>query len=131
MNRIEQSFQEICDQPTVAEAWYLSLYARVPFYGGPEEGGWWGNDVVLQEYQRFHSKQDAETAESRVAALVKQMDGDARRAWGEQCLRELDQAEAHGLEPSDLRETDGPTEFFCVVEQTPGQHESRGCRHYE
>lgn len=35
------------------EEWYVVLMERVPFYGGPEEGGWWGSDSVVVKYAKF------------------------------------------------------------------------------
>ena len=44
-----QAWDEIIEDSEVAQECYLSLYENVPYYGGPEEGGWWGYLQILQK----------------------------------------------------------------------------------
>ena len=117
--------------PIEASTTYVSLYERVPFYGGPEEGGWWGEDVALKSYHRFSTLEQAEQALEKIEALAQELTKEATSAWAEHCLRECEQAEARGMEPSDLPETDGETKYFAVVENTLNSLESQQERHYE
>ena len=41
---INEAFFNICREAKPAKSSYVSLYVNVPYYGGPEEGGWWGSD---------------------------------------------------------------------------------------
>ena len=43
-----EAFHQICKEAKPAKSHHVSLYANEPFYGGPEEGGWWGSDTVLE-----------------------------------------------------------------------------------
>ena len=41
-NNISEAFFTACSEAQPAKQQVVSLYVDVPFYGGPEEGGWWG-----------------------------------------------------------------------------------------
>lgn len=45
---IRESFFQVCGDAKPSNSFYVSLYSARPFYGGPEEGGWWGRDYVLE-----------------------------------------------------------------------------------
>ena len=129
---LADAFHEVCDQAEESETHFVSLYVAVPYYGGPEEGGWWGTDVHLEATQGFPTKAQAEAARDRVEELARQATDAARRQWGDQCLRELDAAEARGMDAQDLfGETDGHDEYRVVIEKEPGSQSHRGCRYYE
>lgn len=110
-----------------ASTCYVSLYVRVPYYGGPEEGGWWGEDIRLVAYQRCCSEEEAEMYHCDIEAL----NDSARREFGEFCQTQCDWLEARGLDADYLPEVDGPEEYFVVIEDTVGSHCYQGCRHYE
>lgn len=113
-----------------AERVYLSLYVNVPFYGGPEEGGWWGTDTYLVAYQAFSTRTSAEQAMARVEHEARRLDTEEVRRYGEQCLREMEWCEARGLDADYLPEPDGPSSYFVVIEDRPGQGEHCDDRHY-
>jgi len=130
---IQEAFFEVCKDADPAKSIYVSLYAKQPFYGGPEEGGWWGNDHKLIAYQQFPTQDAADAAEAKINELAKQYTDDARRGHGEQCRAELDWCEAKGIDDSNsvFGEVDGPAEYYVRQEETPGEAESEGTRHWE
>ena len=127
---IKQAFQAICTEATKANHRYVSLYKEIPFYGGPEEGGWWGTDRVLVETQRFATEDDAESVVIAVRELAQKLTEDARRADSEAMARSVDWLEERRLDADFLPEPDGPEKYFVVVEEHPGSSEKQGERHY-
>jgi len=125
------AFQAICKDALQVQGVFVSLYRREPYYGGPEEGGWWGEDIVLEESQRFSFEEDAQTAKERIEKLIEIMNTTAKKDWGEACRRECDWLDERGLDADFLPETNGPTRWFVRVENVRGDSESQGCRHYE
>ena len=118
-----QAFHDaLADTPTSADAHYVSLYARVPVYGGPEEGGWWGSDCELRSYYKFATLQQAEDAYERIFQLAETLSQQSKAEWAEHCARECEHAEARGMDPADLPETDGETSYFATVERVLNSH---------
>lgn len=130
---LQEAFDEVCTAAEHRDDIYVSIYERVSYYGGPEEGGWWGNDNVLRAWQSFPSRSVAEKHLERVIELAQKKTHEAVREWSEQCRRECDWCEDRGIDPADhpMGETDGPSDFFVVIEEDLGSSEHRGCRHYE
>jgi len=128
---IETDFHTICTRAQPANRASVSLYMSVPFYGGPEEGGWWGADTVLVATQSYPTAQAADKARREVLALAGESNKAARAAYGDQCIRESDWLEARGLEDDALPEVDGPDNYFVVVEAVQGSMEEEGNRRYE
>lgn len=128
---IKEAFFTCCKEAQAVASHYVSLYVRTPFYGGPEEGGWWGEDVSLVAYQKCIDREQADAKFEAVQDLVKTLDREARTQFGEQCLREMEWLESRGLDGDYLPEPDGEVSYFVSIEETPGSSESRGCRHYE
>ena len=126
------AFEALCKSATKPEHVYLSLYVNHPFYGGPEEGGWWGNDTVLEQSKHFNNREDAEEARVRVETLAKQETADAKNRYYQQCRRECDWLEERGLEDdgSVLPEVDGSSTYWVTVETERGSQEQRGDRYY-
>jgi len=129
-SRVCSAFKKVCADPERADEIFLSLYAREPFYGGPEEGGWWGADVVLVASQRFISENDARAAKERTDILVAKLSKQADRQYSERCRDECDWLDARGLDSEFLPEVEGPTKYFVIVEARRGEHESVGDRYY-
>ena len=128
---MKDAFDKICSGAKGAERKYVSLYEKVPFYGGPEEGGWWGESVHLVASEFFYSEREASAALAAVKALADRGTEEAREAWGKRCVSELDWLEARGLDPDYLPETDGHSNFFAAVEASPGSLERADSRTYE
>lgn len=128
---INEAFNAVIPDALPAGRFFVSLYRNDPYYGGPEEGGWWGNDTTLVSYKEFPTKEQADDVLELVKRMAQQQSREAEIAWGDWCGRTVDEAEARGLEASDLPEVDGPTSYFACVEETPGSHDCRGSRHYE
>jgi len=129
---IQSAFETICANRQRPEGVWLSLYARVPFYGGPEEGGWWGNDTILEATQQFGFTDEAEAARVRVEQLAKDISEQARRDYGKQCNDEIEWCDARGIDHETfLREPDGPTRYFVVLEARRGSFEHQDDRHWE
>ena len=130
---IQSAFSEICKDAKIANSVFVSLYRSDPFYGGPEEGGWWGSDVSLVASQEFASEELAEKAKEKIEKLSKELSDNARREYGEVCNRQIEWCEARGIDDPNLvfGEVDGESRFYVHVEHEQGENESRGCRHYE
>ena len=131
MSYTRESFYRVCKDAEAPKRLYLSLYRVEPFYGGPEEGGWYGQDVVLEASQEFASEEARNAALEAVNALCERLNAEAQRSYGEQCLRECEWLEERGLDDDFLPEPDGPTRYRVFLESVQGSHESEGCRHYE
>ena len=132
MTYMQCAFEAIVDKiRRKPESWYVVLLELSPFYGGPEEGGWWGTDQHLVEFAEFPSRQLADEARARIHFLAEDLQHQARREHGEQCLREMSWLEARGLDADFLPEPDGPSTFRVIVtNELPPTH-VRGNRRYE
>lgn len=128
---LEHSFHAACKQAKPRGSHFVSLYEQIPFYGGPEEGGWWGSDTRLVASQEFATRDAADAARGQVDAIAKQASEDAKDAYGQQCLDELARCDERGEDVDALPEVDGEAEFFVIVEERSGQAEERGDRHWE
>ena len=128
---IKEAFFDKCREAKPAKRVFISLYVNVPFYGGPEEGGWWGNDCKLIAYQEVATVEEAEALEAAIQALANEATKESQQTSDRQCLREMEWLDARGLEPDYLPEVDGGCTFWVSAEDRPGKHEQQGCRHYE
>ena len=128
---IEEAYREVCKEAEEAEHCWVCLYCKAPFYGGPEEGGWWGCDVLLMESQRFACRAQAEAVKAKVEKVAEQLKEDAKVAHDRMCLAQL--GDKWDGEEAQFRygEVDGPSDYFVVIEDVPGASESIGSRHYE
>jgi len=125
----EHAFHQICTDAKAPEAWYVCLLEQIQFYGGPEEGGWYGTDTEVIAYQEFPTKEAAETAREAVKALANELSRDSKRQYGEQCLRELDFAEARGVEAESIFPEPDTSDFIVrVYDHIPTP--SHSDRHY-
>jgi hypothetical protein len=128
---MKDAFFTACKEAVPAASNFVSLYLNTPFYGGPEEGGWWGNDTSLIATQEYSTQQTADLAKLHIEKLAEQATDDAKRAYGEKCLAETEWLDARGLDDDFLPEVDGSAEYFVMIETRAGSCESQGCRHYE
>jgi len=131
MENIRSAFKRICKEAKRAESVYVSLYVNVPYYGGPEEGGWWGSDTFLVEYQEFQTQEEAEEVVDAIKELAKELTTKAKRAFQERCRSEVEFLEERGLDDDFLPEVDGDETYFVAVEEGVGSLARRGMRHYE
>ena len=129
MCHIQDAFDEVCTEAVMAEGAYVVLMERVPYYGGPEEGGWWGSDTHIRAYQYFPTLAQAEAARMQVEKLAQLLSADARHSYGQQCLREVEWCDARGLDADYPREPDGESSFYVLVSSELPM-ESRGTRQY-
>mgnify|MGYP003403256212 CR=1 FL=1 len=125
----ESAFHAVCKEAKTPESWYLCLMESARFYGGPEEGGWYGTDSLVVAYQEFPSEELANAALEAAEQLAIELTQSEQREYGEQCLRELDWLEARGLEADWLPEPDGPSSFSLIVSQGIPEN-SYADRHY-
>lgn len=122
-NFYSEAFYAVCKEAktvTAANIWYVCLMESIPYYGGPEEGGWYGRDNVVVAYQECLSEHQAQTLADEVHKLALELTENERRSYGERCLFETEWLEARGLDDSYLPEPDGPSEFsVCVFNEFP------------
>lgn len=131
MSYEKQAFFQVCDEAKPARSSYVSLYASLPFYGGPEEGGWWGHDYELVAYEEFSTEEAAEAAAKSVRLLAADLSREARDRFNQHCADECAWLEERGLDSDYLPEVDGEVSYEVHVETRAGEHEYRGVRHYE
>jgi len=129
MKFLQFAFDAVCTQAKTPETWFCALLQHEQFYGGPEEGGWWGTDTEVVAYQAFASEDAAEEAANRVRDLAAELERDSRREFGEQCIREMEWLDARGLDADFLPEPDGETRYsVSVCQELPVA--ARGERQY-
>jgi glycogen debranching enzyme len=126
---LQAAFDAVCEEAKPAEGHYVCLMESVPYYGGPEEGGWWGRDTNIVAYQYFATAEQAEAAKEAVEKMAQKMSNESKREFGKQCLREMEWLDTRGLDADYLPEPDGESEFY-VIATTELPLESRGCRQY-
>lgn len=129
---VRHAFEEVIKDATQAEdsEIYVSLYVEVPFYGGPEEGGWWGADVELVSFKKFPSEEAAKATHAKVGELCTSLSKEAKDQYGDHCLRSMDWLDERGLDADYLPEPDGPTKFWVVTEAHLGSQARKDDRYY-
>jgi hypothetical protein len=128
---IQAAFFTVCADAEPAKAHYVSLYRVEPFYGGPEEGGWWGRDYVHVASQKCASAEHASSVRANVEQLAKQLSEDARNSYLAGCAAECAWLESRGLDADYLPEVDGESSYEVYVEDVRGEMASTGSRHWE
>jgi hypothetical protein len=130
---LQEAFDKVCDDASPGKRCYVSLYEEVPYYGGPEEGGWWGSDSHLVAYKQVPTEEEAEAIKEEVYKLAARLSEDAQRASDQTCRDQLDYCEDRLIDDSNavFGEVAGATQYWVVIEDRPGANESRGSRHYE
>lgn len=122
------------DDNHVLHPLFVSVYSRHRYYGGPEEGGWYGTDVTLNSHYRVADRDSAERLKRALEGSTKIEDKAERLKWARKMAQELDDAElrlgAH-WEEGLLPEPDLPFTYLVYIETGLGSHASRGPRHYE
>jgi len=120
------TIEVICHEPV-----FVSVYRKERFYGGPEEGGWYGTDMFLERSVQVKSKTLARELKARWTEWATGKTKDARLDWSNLCQRELDAAEAKLIDPLSLPEPNLPDEYIIHIETKKGSLERRGSRQYE
>jgi hypothetical protein len=127
---LQAAFEAVIQDAKIPEQWYVVLIERVPFYGGPEEGGWWGCDTHVVAFKEYPTEELAQAAAEQVRRLAKELTDQSYFDYGEHCLREMEWLEARGLDANFLPEPDGPSEYLVWVTKEIPQN-NYGFRHYE
>lgn len=133
-NYIKAAFDKVCAEAVVAESNYVSLYVNLPYYGGPEEGGWWGSDTELVAFQQVSSEMEAKAKADAVMVMAEQMNHEAQQRFYAECARSVEWVEEHDpmADVSDyFPEPDGEEKYWVATESKPGSHVSQGSRYYE
>jgi hypothetical protein len=126
---IAKAFHKVCSEVKEAVGHYVVLMETAPYYGGPEEGGWCGEDKVVVAYQKYATKEAADNAAKAVEKMAEELNQEAKKTYGKQCLLETEWLEARGLEDSYLKEPDGETVYSVYVTDTLPENKY-GSRHY-
>ena len=128
---VELAFEQVlADAAKPTGCYYVVLWQYGSYYGGPEEGGWWGTDTIPLKYATFSTEEAAENAKAKILVLATEMSQDARRRHGEYCLQQSAWLEERGLDDDFLRQPDGADEYHVSVHETLPEA-SHGSRHYE
>lgn len=127
-NYLQSAFDAVCKEAKKPEGYYVVLMERRPFYGGPEEGSWWGSDQIVTAYQHFTTEEAANAAKEQVEKLAKELSEESKKEFGKQCLREMNWLEARGLDANFLPEPDGESEYYVTItEELPqDRYQERG-----
>jgi hypothetical protein len=115
MSYLECAFHTVIEDARTPESWFVCLMERTCEYGGPEEGGYWINNHICQAFKEYPTEEAAQTAKEQVVDLAAELSVEARRSYGQMCLRQMDWLEARGLDADWLGEDDGPSEFYVTV----------------
>jgi hypothetical protein len=129
----KEAFFAVCQDAVPATRSYVSLYADQSYYGGPEEGGWWGHDQVLVAYYLCLTDVEAEAVRAAVEKLAGQMSKDAKDDFNRGCKAECEWVEQHDpmADVSDYYpEVGGEVRYWVATEDRPGSLASEGSRHY-
>ena len=130
-NNILAAFNQIVESPVPCSKFYVVLWVNCPYYGGPEEGGWWGNDRIPQAFTECASECQANALRDRIEVLAKSLSSEASRDHGRTCLSQLAYCEARGIDDSNsvYGETDGEDSYDVTVQAEPPSARY-GDRHY-
>lgn len=117
-NPIASAFGSVIKDATPCASYYVVLWRIVPFYGGPQEGGWWGEDRIPESYKEYSTMDAARQACDQVIETARQLGKEARRAHAEKCGRELDYCEARGIDDANsvFGEVNGADRYWVTVE---------------
>lgn len=133
MSDLQEAFEEALKDAVPVKDWYCTLYCKWQWYGGAEEGGWWGTTVQSEAFQRFDSQKEAEAALEAVKALAIEKTQESKRMHGEMCLKQLEYCEIRGLDDANsvFGEVDGESCYFVRVEHKLGSQNYSSSPYYE
>lgn len=127
---LRAAFLTVCADAEPAKANYVSLYRIESYYGGPEEGGWWGRDYVHVASQKCASAEHAQSVRVNVEHLAAQLSKDARDGYLAGCAAECAWLEQRGLDADYLPEVNGEDSYAVFTEDVRGEMASTGSRGY-
>ena len=117
-NIIERAWDRVVEDATKAEGCYVVLFCDRPYYGGPEEGGWWGTDNLVVSYRRCSTQEEAEAILTKMDEEVKNLNREADLDHGHLCLAQCARADAMGVEVESLYgEDSGSLRFRATITQ--------------
>jgi hypothetical protein len=130
-SNISQAFDFLVPDATPCQRYFVVLWRRIPFYGGPQEGGWWGADTIPVKYTEAATEEAAEQLRANILAHAEELSREASRDHGRACLTQLAWCEERGIDDSNsvFGEDDGAEEHFVTV-QTELPEAQYGERHY-
>ena len=129
-NIMYDAFFNVCPSAEKCETWYVVLWEYRSYYGGPEEGGWWGRDCIPVAIAEYNTQFRADAMAKQVYARAKEMTKQAQNEFNDYCLNSILAAEERGLSSEDLPEVDGAPEYKVYV-QREYPEAIYGPRHYE
>jgi hypothetical protein len=132
MGYIREAFEQVVanrKQMEPPKKWFVVLWEHVQYYGGPQEGGWYGWDHEPLEYAEFDDEETAHAVAKEVEKRAVELTNLSRRRHGERCLAELEWLDARGLDADYLPEADETSYSVRVEEELPKA--VHGSRHYE
>jgi len=129
-NIMIEAWNEIMADAQEAEECIVSMYSIEPYYGGPEEGGWWGNLLILKEFVRCTTRNAAEKLQEKLQSRCEEMSREEKTFDYEECLRVCVRAYARG-EDVDDHGYDGPSSYTVLIEKFPGENQVTERSHYE
>lgn len=127
---IRAAFLAVCIDAEPAKANFVSLYRIESYYGGPEEGGWWGRDYVLVATLKCDSAEHAAAVQANVEQMAEQLSKDARDGFLAGCAAECAWLESRGLDADYLPEVSGEDRYTVFTEDVRGEMASTGSRGY-
>ena len=110
---IQEAFMKLVERPISCGKWYVVLWKEMQFYGGPEEGGWWGWDSVPESYVVVNTREEAIALAKRIVGLAAELSREAIMEHGRVCIAQLEHCEARGIEDSNsvFGEVGGPDRY--------------------
>jgi len=125
-----QAWDEIMADAQEAEECIVSMYSVERYYGGPEEGGWWGNLFILQKYVRCSNRDAAEKLQHKLQERCEELNREEQQRDSEDCLRHCERAWSRGEDVDDYG-YDGPSTYHVLIEKFPGENQQTERSHYE
>jgi hypothetical protein len=130
MDSTREAFFQVCTEAERREDVFVTLYCDDRFFGGPEEGGWYGTDTRLIASQRVYSRQIGDQIAAQAKELADKLTRDAEDDRNRQCAAECEWLEARGLDDDFLPQPNGGERYWIAVEAEQGAAESQGDRAY-
>jgi hypothetical protein len=128
---ISDAFDAALSDVKSPTTWYVCLVLREQYYGGPEEGGWYGYDTTLVRFAQFPSEEAARDGAEKVKRLAACESSRANEDFNRMCLRSCDEAEARNEDIDRLPEVGGPDSYRVLMTyRLPAQFVA-GSRCYE